>query len=262
MLVPAAVRERVEQAELDEVRVAGEHRDVHAARPRMDPERVRAGCRGHCRSLPDAGGGSGRSGRGGHPRVGCRYGVRVLEDPAPLIPEHPSTPPAPYDPASLPRFPAADDQPVRTLVLQALAAHGLQPRIDEDGDVGVVLAEQMLFVRCVDAQPPLARVFGQWVLDTAGGDELTWLRAANAVTGALNLRATGWDWLRSRSTWRCGWGPPGAPVIWRGRSRPAVIRWTPLTPCTPGARPVNQLRQRRRGTKPSTVRIESTAASG
>jgi hypothetical protein len=111
----------------------------------------------------------------------------VLEDPAPLIPEHPSTPPAPYDPAALPRFPAADDQPVRTLVLQALAAHGLQPRIDEDGDVGVVLAEQMLFVRCVDAQPPLARVFGQWVLDTAGGDELTWLRAANAVTGALNL---------------------------------------------------------------------------
>jgi hypothetical protein len=111
----------------------------------------------------------------------------VLEDPAPLIQEHLSTSPPPYDPAALPRFEVADDQPVRTLVLQALAAHGLQPRIDEDGDVGVVLAGQMLFVRCVDAQPPLARVFGQWVLETAGADELTWLRAANAVTGALNL---------------------------------------------------------------------------
>ncbi len=111
----------------------------------------------------------------------------MLEDPAPLIPEHPSTSPPPYDPAALPWFPPAEDQPLRTLVLQALAAQGLQPRIDEDGDVGVVLAEQMLFVRCVDAQPPLARVFGQWVLETADGDELTWLRAANAVTGALNL---------------------------------------------------------------------------
>jgi hypothetical protein len=111
----------------------------------------------------------------------------VLEDPAPLIPDYPLTSRPPYDPAALPWFPAADDQPMRMLVVQALAAHGLQPRIDEDGDVGVVLAGQMLFVRCVDAQPPLARVFGQWVLETAGGDELTWLRAANAVTGALNL---------------------------------------------------------------------------
>jgi len=76
---------------------------------------------------------------------------------------------------------------LRARVLAEARAEGLDPVVDEDGDVGVILAGQMLFLRCVDSEPPLIRVFGQWILDPASGTEVTWLRAANAVTGSLNL---------------------------------------------------------------------------
>jgi hypothetical protein len=93
------------------------------------------------------------------------------------------------DPTSLPSFPPPpDEHPLRGRVLDALIDEGQQPEIDEDGDVAVKLQEQMLFVRCLDTQPPMMRVFGQWLLDDSlAGDELTRLRAANAVTSALNL---------------------------------------------------------------------------
>jgi len=93
------------------------------------------------------------------------------------------------DPTSLPNFPPPpDEHPLRGLVLDALIDEGHQPRIDEDGDVAVSVQEQMLFVRTLDTQPPMMRVFGQWLLDDSlAGDELTRLRAANAVTSALNL---------------------------------------------------------------------------
>lgn len=82
---------------------------------------------------------------------------------------------------------ADEDRPLRERVLDGLLAEGLPAEVDEDGDIGLVLDDQMVFVRCVDSEPPLARVFGQWVLDTTAAGELTWLRAANAVTGAVNL---------------------------------------------------------------------------
>jgi hypothetical protein len=93
------------------------------------------------------------------------------------------------DPTSLPSFPPPpDEHPLRGRVLDALIDEGLQPSIDEDGDVAVQLQAQMLFVRCLDTAPPMMRVFGQWLLDDSlESDELTRLRAANAVTGALNL---------------------------------------------------------------------------
>jgi len=93
------------------------------------------------------------------------------------------------DPTSLPSFPPPpDEHPLRGRVLDALIDEGLQPAIDEDGDVAVRLQDQMLFVRTLDTAPPMMRVFGQWLLDDSlAGDELTRLRAANAVTGALNL---------------------------------------------------------------------------
>jgi hypothetical protein len=81
----------------------------------------------------------------------------------------------------------ADDRPLVERVLDALHDEGLPAEVDEDGDVGLVLDDQMVFVRCVPSEPPLARVFGQWVLDGSTATELTWLRAANAVTGAVNL---------------------------------------------------------------------------
>jgi hypothetical protein len=93
------------------------------------------------------------------------------------------------DPTSLPFFPPPpDEHPLRGRVLDALLDEGHEPSIDEDGDVAVLVQEQMLFVRCLDTQPPMMRVFAQWLLDDSfAGDELTRLRAANAVTSALNL---------------------------------------------------------------------------
>lgn len=93
------------------------------------------------------------------------------------------------DPTALPSFPPPpDEHPLRGRVLDAMLDEGHQPRIDEDGDVAVSIQEQMLFVRCLDTQPPMMRVFGQWLLDDSlAGDEITRLRAANAVTSALNL---------------------------------------------------------------------------
>ncbi len=126
-----------------------------------------------------------------------------MTDPTALPPVPSSTPP---DPATGPLYltmdgelrvgdvlaaleagAADEDRPLRERVLDALLAEGLPAEVDEDGDVGLVMDDQMVFVRCVDSVPPLARAFGQWVLDSTSDSELTWLRAANAVTGAVNL---------------------------------------------------------------------------
>jgi hypothetical protein len=96
------------------------------------------------------------------------------------------------DPTSLPSFPPPmDEHPLRGRVLDALLDEGFRPSIDEDGDVAFKAQGQQVFVRCIDTQPPLMRVFGQWLVgDDVPGDELDRLRAANAVTGALNLVKT------------------------------------------------------------------------
>ena len=85
--------------------------------------------------------------------------------------------------------PSPDGRPLRDRVLAALIDEGHRPRIDDDGDVALAVEAQMLFVRCPDdVRPRMVRVFGQWQLDDSiAGDELTRLRAASAVTGALNL---------------------------------------------------------------------------
>jgi hypothetical protein len=72
-------------------------------------------------------------------------------------------------------------------VLAALRLEAVPAEVDDDGDVGLRVEDQMIFIRCIESSPPMARVFGQWVLDGAVVPELTWLRAANAVTGAVNL---------------------------------------------------------------------------
>lgn len=92
-------------------------------------------------------------------------------------------------PTSMPSSPPPpDEDPLRGRVLRDLLDEGHEARIDEDGDVAVTVEEQKLFVRRLDTQPPMVRVFGQWQLDgSIAGDELTRLRAANAVTAALNL---------------------------------------------------------------------------
>jgi hypothetical protein len=80
-----------------------------------------------------------------------------------------------------------DDRELPDRALDALLAEGVQVEVDEDGDLATLVDDQMVFVRCVPSEPPMARVFGQWVLDGALASELVWLRAANAVTGGVNL---------------------------------------------------------------------------
>lgn len=120
------------------------------------------------------------------------------------------------DPTALPRFPAPAPTPdqageagqaaaadqaaaaVRARVGDVLARQGFRPEVDSDGDVVVRVEGQALFVRCFATHPPMVRVFGQWAMgDAAPGDAYTRLRAANAMTGALNLiKVTALDdWL-------------------------------------------------------------------
>ena len=90
------------------------------------------------------------------------------------------------DPTSLPSFP--DEHRLRSRVLDVLLDDGHEPTIDSDGDIVVRTQDQTVFVRCLETVPPMMRVFGQWLLDESlPGSELIKLRAANAVTGALNL---------------------------------------------------------------------------
>ena len=93
------------------------------------------------------------------------------------------------DPTSVPSFPPpADEHPLRGRVLDVLVDDGLAPSLDEDGDVAFLTAEQKLFVRCVDADPALMRVFGQWrITAPAEHDEVDWLRAASVVSATHNL---------------------------------------------------------------------------
>lgn len=87
---------------------------------------------------------------------------------------------------------------LRSRVHDVLAGQGFRPEVDADADVAVRVEGQALFVRCFDTNPPLIRVFGQWAMgDDVPGDAYTRLRAANALTGALNLvKVTALDdWL-------------------------------------------------------------------
>jgi hypothetical protein len=76
---------------------------------------------------------------------------------------------------------------LRTRVLAALAAEGLSAVVDQDGDVAVAVGDQTVFVSVFATAPPFLRVFGSWRIDGTEEDELAFLRAANAVTGAINL---------------------------------------------------------------------------
>ncbi len=97
------------------------------------------------------------------------------------------------DPAALPNFPPPpDEHPLRGRVLDALIDMQLGPNIDDDGDVAFTVNEQSLFVRCLEADVTLMRVFGQWqIAAPVPDDELVQLRACNDVNLAMNLVRTG-----------------------------------------------------------------------
>lgn len=93
------------------------------------------------------------------------------------------------DPSALPSFPPPPgEHPLRGRVLDVLIDAGLAPDLDGDGDVAVDVDGQKMFVRCVDGDMPLMRLFGQWRIGaTVPDDELRRLRAASRITARLNL---------------------------------------------------------------------------
>lgn len=97
------------------------------------------------------------------------------------------------DPTSLPNFPPpAEESPLRGKVLDALQDEGFRPDIDDDGDVAFKVQGQQLFVKCIEAEPPMMRVFGQWqISDDLPQDVNTQLQACNDVTLSLNIIKTG-----------------------------------------------------------------------
>jgi hypothetical protein len=97
------------------------------------------------------------------------------------------------DPTSLPNFPPPpSEHPLRGRVLDALIDEGFEPNLDEDGDVAFTLQEQQLFVRCMEGDFTVMRIFGQWqVGDDVPQDELSQLQACNELTLRLNIVKAG-----------------------------------------------------------------------
>ncbi|MCG8655843.1 hypothetical protein [Yimella sp. NH-Cas1] len=95
-----------------------------------------------------------------------------------------------------------DESPARDRVVEALRSVGLNPEVDEDGDVSYLLPagedapegtpEQQLFVRAIDGEPAMIRVFGQWQIgDDVPADLNKRLLAANDITLSLNIIKAG-----------------------------------------------------------------------
>jgi hypothetical protein len=97
------------------------------------------------------------------------------------------------EPTSLPNFPPPPgEHPLRGRVLDALLDEGLEPNIDDDGDVAFTMQDQQLFVRCMEGDFTVMRVFGQWQIGAdIPQDALTQLMACNELTLSLNVVKTG-----------------------------------------------------------------------
>ena len=97
------------------------------------------------------------------------------------------------DPTSLPNFPPPPgEHPLRGRVLDALIDEGFEPNIDDDGDVAFTVQDQQLFVRCMEGDFTIMRVFGQWQVGAdVPQDPLTQLMACNELTLRLNVVKAG-----------------------------------------------------------------------
>lgn len=102
------------------------------------------------------------------------------------------------DPTALPNFspqPAngggtepEPEAPLRDRVLAAAQELGLEPRIDDEGDVAFLFSEQQMFVRCADDESNVLRVFGQWALEEpVPTDPMERLQVSNDLNVAFNL---------------------------------------------------------------------------
>lgn len=104
------------------------------------------------------------------------------------------------DPTALPNFgqptPAAGGDgasaSLTDKVVGVLNAFGFNPQIDSDGDVMYTVEDQNLFVRVMEGEIDLVRLFGQWqITDDITSDLAKRLNAANDVTLSLNIVKVG-----------------------------------------------------------------------
>jgi hypothetical protein len=97
------------------------------------------------------------------------------------------------DPTALPNFPPpADEHPLRGLVIDALQDLGLEPNVDKEGDVAFTANDQQLFVRCLESEVKIMRVFGQWQLaDPVPQDKVMQLSVCNDVNLSMTMVKTG-----------------------------------------------------------------------
>ncbi len=97
------------------------------------------------------------------------------------------------DPTSLPNFPPPpDEHPLRGRVLDALQDVGYTPDIDKDGDVSFKVQGQQLFVRIMEGDLDILRIFGQWQIGPDVPQDLhTQLNACNDLTLGLNIVKAG-----------------------------------------------------------------------
>lgn len=103
------------------------------------------------------------------------------------------------DPTALPNFgqptPAAGGGASGSLtdkIVGVLGGFGFNPQIDSDGDVMYTVEDQNLFVRVMEGEIDLIRLFGQWqITDDITSDLAKRLNAANDVTLSLNIVKVG-----------------------------------------------------------------------
>lgn len=104
------------------------------------------------------------------------------------------------DPTALPNFgqptPAAGGDgasaSLTDKVVGVLNGFGFNPQIDSDGDVMYTVEDQNLFVRVMEGEIDLVRLFGQWqITNDITSDLAKRLNAANDVTLSLNIVKVG-----------------------------------------------------------------------
>ncbi|KRE38588.1 hypothetical protein ASG73_06600 [Janibacter sp. Soil728] len=101
------------------------------------------------------------------------------------------------DPTALPNFGPTPtnggaqpepETPLSDRVQDALRELGLEPSVDDEGDIAFLFSEQQMFVRCQDDESNVLRVFGQWALeDPVPTDPMERLQVSNDLNVAFNL---------------------------------------------------------------------------
>lgn len=97
------------------------------------------------------------------------------------------------DPTALPNFPPPpDEHPLRGLVLDALKDLGLEPNIDKEGDVSFKANDQQIFVRCLENEVKIMRIFGQWqISEPVPQDKVMQLSVCNDINLSMTMVKTG-----------------------------------------------------------------------